>query len=349
MIEPAHLSETIASTATIKLAQITESRFFCTPIEERFERLTRLGKRALNAPVAAITFINAHRQWFKSVAGWAVTELPYDQSLCAVTLAQGSLTVIEDTAEDPRTNDNPLVTSNPRFRFYAGYPLRDESNIVVGTYCVMDQKPRKLSQVDREALIDLAALTQRELVSEQLRSVHTALTSKLGVARRESMMDPLTRLWNRRGAMVMVKSAIEEADEAGTTLAMALLDLDNFKHVNDTYGHQTGDEVLRKTASRLIRNVRVRDVVCRVGGDEFLLVLPGVTNDDAREIVERVRAGVTELPVPTREGRIPTSTSIGYALRAPGEQVSVDELMARADRALLAAKGAGRDRAVVAS
>jgi diguanylate cyclase (GGDEF)-like protein len=149
--------------------------------------------------------------------------------------------------------------------------------------------------------------------------------------------------------MVMVKSAIEEADEAGTTLAMALLDLDNFKHVNDTYGHQTGDEVLRKTASRLIRNVRVRDVVCRVGGDEFLLVLPGVTNDDAREIVERVRAGVTELPVPTREGRIPTSTSIGYALRAPGEQVSVDELMARADRALLAAKGAGRDRAVVAS
>jgi diguanylate cyclase (GGDEF)-like protein len=203
--------------------------------------------------------------------------------------------------------------------------------------------------VDREALIDLAALTQRELVSEQLRSVHTALTSKLGVARRESMMDPLTRLWNRRGAMVMVKSAIEEADEAGTTLAMALLDLDNFKHVNDTYGHQTGDEVLRKTASRLIRNVRVRDVVCRVGGDEFLLVLPGVTNDDAREIVERVRAGVTELPVPTREGRIPTSTSIGYALRGPGEQVSVDELMARADRALLAAKGAGRDRAVVAS
>jgi len=338
------LSETIASTATIKLARIPDSEYFCTPIEDRFERLTRLARRALNVPVAAVTFINSERQWFKSVVGWAVSELHNDKSLCMITLAAGALTVVEDAAADARTAGHPLVAAGPQFRFYAGYPLSDERGHTVGTFCVLDQKPRRFRDADREALTDLANIAQRELASETLRTVHSELTSKLSVARREAIMDPLTHLWNRRGASVMIKSACERADKSGSRLGIALLDLDNFKRINDSYGHQIGDEVLRKAASRLVRCVRTHDVVCRLGGDEFLLILADCDVALATTIAERVRQGVTETSIPTRQGAIPLSVSVGLSLRDPGDTSDAEALIERADQGLMRSKSLGRNR-----
>jgi diguanylate cyclase (GGDEF)-like protein len=338
------LTETIASTATIKLAQLPESTFFCTPIEERFERLTRLARRALNVPVAAITFLSEEKQWFKSVAGWNVTEVPNTQSFCPITIAAGELTIFEDTAQESALKAHPLVTSGPRFRFYAGMPFMDENNNLCGTFCVFDQKPRQLSASDRTALCDLAALTQREIVGETIRSVHTSLAAKLSVARRESMMDPLTRLWNRRGASVLLKNALDAARQQGSTVGLAILDLDNFKRINDTYGHQIGDEVLRKTALRLIRNLRPNDSVCRVGGDEFLLVMKDIDSQLARQTTERLRRMLVSTPIATRQGNITVSTSVGYAVRKATEDTSVDELIDWADRALLKSKSLGRDQ-----
>ena len=344
MPKQAALTETIASTATIKLAQLPESTFFCTPIEERFERLTRLARRALHVPVAAITFLNKEKQWFKSVAGWNVTELPNEQSFCPITLAAGQLTVFEDTRQDAALSHHPLVTTGPQFRFYAGLPIMDESDNLCGTFCVFDQKPRQLSPADRSTLADLAALTQREIVGEHMRSVHDSLTAKLGIARRESMMDPLTRLWNRRGASVIIKSALDQARQQGSSVGIAILDLDNFKRINDTYGHQTGDEVLRKTALRLIQSIRTNDSVCRIGGDEFLLLMKDTDTETARHTAERVRHSVVETPVPTRQGEIRLSTSIGFAIKPGQDEISVEELIERADRALLRSKSLGRDR-----
>lgn len=344
MNEKVTLSETIASTATIKLAQIPESQYFCTPIEERFERLTRLARRALGVPVAAITFINSERQWFKSVAGWSVSELPNEKSLCMVTLAAGSITAVEDTSSDARTLAHPLVTGGPRFRFYAGHPLFDERGQAIGTFCVLDQKPRRFREADAETLTDLANLTQRELASETLRNVHSELASKLSVARREAIMDPLTHLWNRRGASVMLKSACDLADGNGSKLAISLIDLDNFKRINDNYGHQVGDEVLRKVSTRLVRSVRTNDVVCRLGGDEFLVLLADVDATLSKSIAERVRRGVTESSIPTRQGAIPVSVSVGLSLREPGDTSDPEALIERADQGLMRAKSVGRNR-----
>lgn len=340
------LTETIASTATIKLAQLPESTYFCTPIEERFERLTRLARRALNVPVAAITFLSEEKQWFKSVAGWAVSELPNEQSFCPITLAAGELTVFEDAAQEPAVSHHPLVLTGPQFRFYAGLPIIDENEVLCGTFCVFDQKPRQLSALDKATLEDLAALTQREIVGEHMRSVHHALTAKLGIARRESMMDPLTRLWNRRGASVLIKAALDAAREQKSSVGIAILDLDNFKHINDNYGHQTGDEVLRKTALRLIQSIRSNDSVCRIGGDEFLLLMKDCDEETAKLTTERIRQSVVVSPVPTRQGDITISTSVGYAVRSGAEQTTVDDLIERADQALLQSKSLGRDQVV---
>lgn len=340
------LTETIASTATIKLASLSESTFFCTPIEERFERITRIARRALGVPVAAITFLTEEKQWFKSVAGWAVSELPNDHSFCPITLAAGEMTVFEDTRQDPCVSQHPLVVNAPQFRFYAGLPIMDENGEVCGTFCVFDQKPRQLLPPDQRALKDLAALTQREIFGERMRSVHTALASKLGISRREAMMDPLTRLWNRRGASVMLKGALDEARQQQTSIGVAILDLDNFKQINDRFGHQIGDEVLRKTALRLIQNVRSNDCVCRFGGDEFLLIMKDSDADIAAATAERIRQQISDTPVPTRQGDIVISTSVGFIVRSAQDETTVDDLIEKADQALLESKSRGRDQVV---
>lgn len=338
------LSRTIASTATLKLAHPPLLDLFYTPLEERFERITRLARRTLSVPVAAITLVNAEKQWFKSVAGWSVSELPRRASLCTLTLERNDLHVIADTHADPRTRHHPLVVATPKFRFYAGFPLTDPTDMTVGTFCVFDLKPRRMSDADRRCILDLAAIAQREFADDHICHAHAALAAKLGVARREAMMDPLTRLWNRRGASVLAESALQRADRSGEPLGIVVIDLDTFKQVNDTLGHHAGDDVLRRIGERLVGCVRPDDAVCRLGGDEFLVVVANGDESTTATIAERIRCGITETPVPTRNGGVQMSASVGYTIREPRDDVSFDALVQRADRALMRSKGDGRNR-----
>ena len=338
------LTRTIASTATLQIANIHSQDLFYTPIEERFERITRVARRALQVPVAAITLLNEEKQWFKSAAGWGISELPRAHSICQFTIQENRLLTIANTLDDPRTAQSPIVVSAPRFRAYAGHPLVDQHNNLAGTFCVFALQPRDFTAADRQTIADLAAMSQRELLSDHLTDAHSALTSKLSVARREAMMDPLTRLWNRRGASVLLKSALTAADHRGMPLTLALLDLDNFKRINDSYGHQIGDEVLRKVASRLIGAVRNNDAVCRIGGDEFLIVMVDTDAPAAGNAAERIRRAITDTVVPTRDGALPMSVSVGCTVRPPRDDAPVEALLERADQALLQAKSAGRNR-----
>jgi GAF domain-containing protein len=116
----------------------------------------------LKVPVAAVTLINSSQQWFKSVAGWAVSEIPRENSLCTWTLQSGQATVIADTQTDDRTAEHPLVLGSPHFRFYAGVPLLDADHSIIGTFCVFDVKPRNLTTAELQSLTDLGALAQNE-------------------------------------------------------------------------------------------------------------------------------------------------------------------------------------------
>lgn len=338
------LSKTIASTATLKIANIHSLDLFYTPLEERFERLTRLARRALHVPVAAISLLNEDKQWFKSAAGWGISELPRDEAICKQTVEANQILVIGDTLQDPRVATLPIVASGPRFRAYAGHPLTDEHGNCIGTFCVFDLKPREFGAADRQTLIDIAALAQRELLSDQLTNAHAALTSKLGMARREALMDPLTHLWNRRGASVLLKGTFASADQRGTPLALALLDLDNFKRINDNHGHQTGDEVLRRVASRLLSAVRGDDAICRLGGDEFLVLMADTDANIASRVAERIRRIITDTAIPTRDGTMTVSVSVGCIVRQARDPTAVEALLERADQALMQSKAAGRNR-----
>jgi diguanylate cyclase (GGDEF)-like protein len=149
--------------------------------------------------------------------------------------------------------------------------------------------------------------------------------------------DPLTGLANRRAWEARLEGALRDAEAAGTPLAVALLDLDRFKDLNDTQGHGAGDRLLRELAAGWSSAVRGRDVLARLGGDEFGLLLADCDEQGALTLVERLR---TDMPGEH-------TCSAGVAAWRPGE--TADALLARTDAALYAAKAAGRDRAAVGS
>jgi phosphoribosyl 1,2-cyclic phosphodiesterase/DNA-binding response OmpR family regulator len=135
-----------------------------SPQEERFDRITRLARRLFDVPAALVTLIDAERQWFKSRPGLEVRETPRELSLCAYAIHEDRVMIVPDALLDPRFADNPMVSGEPRLRFYAGRPLRIEGRRI-GTLCVVDTRPRELRDDDVRALDDLATLVERELTT----------------------------------------------------------------------------------------------------------------------------------------------------------------------------------------
>jgi diguanylate cyclase (GGDEF)-like protein len=155
-------------------------------------------------------------------------------------------------------------------------------------------------------------------------------------------LDELTGAFNRRCIMRMLDEEIARASRNGSACSIALIDLDHFKHVNDTYGHPTGDEVLRTFAITMFANIRGGDHFGRYGGEEFLLVLPDMRPDGAARAVDRLRAIVAELDWSAFSPSMQVTLSAGVATLNPNE--TTDLFLARADRALYAAKAQGRNR-----
>jgi diguanylate cyclase (GGDEF)-like protein/PAS domain S-box-containing protein len=166
--------------------------------------------------------------------------------------------------------------------------------------------------------------------------------------REQTFRDPLTGLYNRRFLEETLRREVARGARSGAPFSIMMLDLDHFKRVNDGFGHDAGDLVLRRVARALQDNTRASDIVCRFGGEEFMVVLPDTDRDGAVARAERILASVRNLQL-AHDGNALGSitTSIGLALH-PRHGETVTALVQSADQALYAAKGAGRDRLMVA-
>ena len=154
--------------------------------------------------------------------------------------------------------------------------------------------------------------------------------------------DVLTELPNRRGFNILAGQALQEAKRSQNPLHALLIDLDHFKQLNDTYGHLAGDEVLRAFARQLRSNLRKADIVCRWGGEEFILLLKDTDSTTAQQLAEKIRAQTEQKHYPFAGVNLHISTSMGLTeLRADD---SLDSLLGRADKALYRAKASGRNR-----
>ncbi|MDH4580604.1 GGDEF domain-containing protein [Pseudomonas sp. BN415] len=153
--------------------------------------------------------------------------------------------------------------------------------------------------------------------------------------------DSLTGLPNRRGFELLAGQALQEARRDRKPLVALMLDLDHFKMLNDTYGHQAGDEVLLGFAQNLRDSLRQSDIICRWGGEEFIILLKDTGNSTAHQLAEKVRSEVAAKRYPFKGVNLQVTTSIGLAQMHPDD--SLDSLIGRADRGLYRAKQSGRN------
>ena len=167
-------------------------------------------------------------------------------------------------------------------------------------------------------------------------------SERMRILQRQASQDPLTGLKNRRRFEEDLRTELARSRREKTTGALLMLDVDNFKQVNDTLGHPTGDKVIEEIAGVLDGRMRETDVLARVGGDEFAVVLPRCEREEAAAVGDEITRAVRD-HVPAEEGIPRITISVGIAMFGVGADLTFEEAMADADQAMYAAKAGGRD------
>lgn len=313
-------------------------------VEENLGRITRLTCRVLETPMAAVSLLDENRQWFKAAQGVTLTNAPRHHSFAERLVSGGDVLVVPDIARDGRFSTSPLLTLVPGLRFYAGVPLYADKSRYVGVLCVMDRKTRQLGACEWHMLRDLGALAQHELEVVAVEQSRAALASELTSARRQARVDALTHLLNRQGVLAALSEELQRSQREGFSVGLIFVDMDNFKLINDSYGHDAGDTVIREVACRMAGGLRSYDHAGRYGGDEFLVVTSSITQETLAAMAERIRQRVGGAPVTHRGIEITVTVSCGTAWSGPVGPAPMQQLIRDADQALYRAKGAGRNR-----
>jgi len=324
-------AQTALADEPARLAALQRLAILDTPREEAFDNVVNLVRTVLGVPISAVTLVDKDRQWFKAIEGIDAIETPRSESFCAYAIQQHAPLLIPDATQDPRVADYPAVLQDPHVRAYAGVPLVTSDGYNVGALCAVDTKTREFTDGELDILRNFARIVVNEME-----------------LRRIAERDQLTGALTRRGFIEKANQEIARCHRYGRAASLVLIDVDHFKSVNDTWGHPAGDAVLRDLAATLGAAGRSADVLGRLGGEEFAMMLPETGVGEALAAAERFRAAIEARPIvvaPTRT--IAVTASFGIATLDHSVTVA-EEWIARADGPLYEAKRGGRNRCVVA-
>ena len=297
--------------------------------EEPFENVVALVRAVLGVPMAAVSLIDEDRQWFKARIGIDKSETARDISFCTHTIQQREPMVIPDATQDARFAGNPLVLGNPNIRSYAGIPLRTDDGYNIGSLCAIDTKAREFSAVEIGMLEKFARIVVADLE-----------------LRRIAGKDQLTGALTRRGFIERVTQEIQRFHRYARPVSLAMIDIDHFKTINDTHGHGIGDAVLREVARLLRVEARPNDMLGRLGGEEFALLMPETDARAAYGAAERLRGLIAGTRIEaTPDLDIQVTASFGVAELVPAF-TDPESWFAATDVLLYAAKRRGRNRCI---
>jgi len=196
--------------------------------------------------------------------------------------------------------------------------------------------------------VDPPELRVRLRTGKRIVTLQAELIKAREALRVQAMHDPLTGVWNRRAILDVLGNELVRSRREGLPVAVAIADLDHFKGINDAHGHMVGDTALCETVSRMRALLRPYDAIGRYGGEEFLMVLPGCTSQDAFKLAERLRIGISQEPVKISEATIEVTSSLGVAASDTLAILDAAALIRAADKALYRAKAGGRNRVELA-
>jgi diguanylate cyclase (GGDEF)-like protein len=321
------------ATLLAKMGELLQS---CVSKEEVFTAALGFGPKIFPTSRGAVALLNADRSSAEVAGSWHDCKVP--------------MTVFESNAcWSLRTGHPHLVVAGDKTA-----PCTHAVDVKNTYLCIpILAQGEALGILHFQATDEIPALADAEL------SLKTTFAGQVGLSvanirlrealRSQSIKDPLTGLYNRRYLTEMLDREIRRAVRAEQSLGILMLDLDHFKKFNDTYGHEAGDTVLRETASFLVKSIRVEDIVCRFGGEEFVVILPTADSNSAQARAERIRSKLRELAVLHKGQSLGMITvSVGVST-LPEHGTSPKELLEAADAALYRAKKDGRDRVVVAA
>jgi diguanylate cyclase (GGDEF)-like protein len=300
------------------------------------------------AGCAALVASHAHRR--ATVLAGALTRLT--EALAAGDDREALLEVVLDTARAIARADAAVLWTDTGAAMVARM-VRGADVVVLGDRIAPGAAPAGAQAVTQHARNReygvLALYGADDSCADDLRSFATKVDAALEAtylheeARRLSITDGLTGLWNRRQFDIRCVEELDRATRFEEPFAIVLCDIDDFKRINDTRGHQAGDAVLVEIARRLIEHTRGVDLVARYGGEEFGLVLPRTELEGALQLAENVRAVVCATPIDVGGTALAVTLSAGVACH-PQHGTSIHTLTAAADAALYAAKGAGKNQ-----
>ncbi|MEQ1569196.1 MAG: GAF domain-containing protein [Myxococcota bacterium] len=248
-----------------RLAALRATGILDTAPEDRFDRVTRLAQELFGVEMAFVSLVDERRQWFKSRQGLDVEQTPRDVSFCGHVVAADAPMVVDDATADPRFADNPLVTGEPRLRFYAGYPLRTPAGYTLGTLCLLSRRPMQLQPGDLPALRDLAQLVSAEISGQ--------------VAART---DALTGLANRAGFFALGEACLATTQRGKAVGVLCVQLRDGRKLPREQV------EAVVKNISRPIVAAASPHLVGRTGRFQFAVLMVGDSAADLDSLQRKV-------------------------------------------------------------
>ena len=317
------------------LATMGELLQSCISKDEVFAAALGFAPKIFPTSRGAVALLNSGRDLVEIAGQWLDCQIPamaFEPSCCwALRTGHPHLVIAGDTTA-------PCVHASGVKNTYLCIPI--------------------LAQGEALGILHFQATDGAPVMADGELSFKTTFAGQVGLSvanirlrealRAQSIKDPLTGLYNRRYLTEMLDREIRRAVRAEQSLGILMLDLDHFKKFNDTYGHDAGDTVLRETASFLAKSIRIEDIVCRFGGEEFVVILPTADQNASQARAERIRSKLRELTV-LHQGQSLGMITVSVGVAAlPQHGTSPRELLDAADAALYRAKREGRDRVVVA-
>lgn len=320
--------------------------------EDQLRELLVMGCEIFDLEVGIVTRIDRGR--YEVIASVHPEEVPVTvgtitnlgNTFCDRTIDAGGPTYFE-SAKSAKLTSHPAYETF-RFESYLGALIRvgDE---VYGTLSFAGRKPRKpkFGSLEVDCLRVMAAWSGAEIGRRHVETELEAASRELEASRERleklASQDPLTGVLNRKAVLKRLGDERDRAEREGATVGVFIMDVDEFKRVNDTFGHHGGDVVLQEIVERINSTLRSYDHLGRFGGEEFLAVLPGCTIQEAAEIAERARLSLSDAPFSRDNGQVDVTASFGVSSTADS-QLSDDKLLGFADRALDLAKQLGANR-----
>lgn len=324
------------------LAEMSNFLQSCATAEEAYGVISRTGQHLFPGTMGALFVYSASRNDLEALASWGGLTMNPDERVFAPeecwALRRGRVYLIED----PRTDILCRHVPSPLTGKYLCVPMIAQGE-VLGVVHLRRIPPAAESADSAAPLKERLAVTLAEHAALAL--INLKLRDTL---RNQSIRDPLTGLFNRRYMEETLVREILRAERGHKPLGAVMLDLDHFKHFNDTYGHDAGDLILREVGALLNAQFRAADVACRYGGEEFMLILLEMPLDIIRRRLDALRLGIKQLNTHHRGQSLGTITVSAGVAMFPENGATGEALLLAADRALYRAKAEGRDRVVFA-